>query len=290
MKTSVPLEISGFPDVPALKARWAPIFLEPIHNSGERLTVAIVVKTGNQAQIRSVVRPDAMRMLYGSRAGGLRGLVELVVDSLDAHLKAHKTPSSWKAPVSGFHWGEFRPAASSSIEGIVAQAIQLCASLSSLTMVELAREADKIDTEQVTSRVVDRVRDVIRDRRVDLLPYFNQSGKLVEDGRPVRFGFLGKGVVAHFGQLRPVRIFNTQFSARARLWELSRAQQLLKPRSACLILQVPRKRDINFTAEELRATENAFGELVEEAQDDKLSVLQIHDENEGADEIIKLAA
>jgi len=57
-----------------------------------------------------------------------------------------------------------------------------------------------------------------------------------------------------------------------------------------LILQLPRKGDINFTAEELRTTENAFEELVEEAQDEKLSVLQIHDEHEGADEIIKLAA
>src|SRR5258708_195739 len=186
-----------------------------------------------------------MRMLYGSRAGGLRGLVELVVDSLDAHLKSHKSPSSWKSPVSGFHWGEFRPAASSSIEGIVAQAIQRCASLSSLTMVELAREAKKIDSEQITARLVDRVRDAIKENRVDLLPYFNQSRNLVEDGRPVRFGFLGKGVVAHFGQLRPVRIFETQFSARARLWELSIAQQLLQPRSARLILHVPRREDIN---------------------------------------------
>ncbi len=230
-------------------------------------------------------------MLYGSRAGGLRGLVELVVDSLDAHLKSHKTPSSWKPPVSGFHWGEFRPAASSSVEGIVAQAIQLCASLSSLTMVELAREANKIDTEQVASRLVDRVRDAIKERqRIDLLSYFNQSGKLVEDGRPVIFGFLGKGVVAHFGQLRPVRIFETQFRARARLWELSRAQQLLEPRSASLILQLPRKEDINFTAEELRTTHNAFDELAEEAERDKLSVLEIHDEKEGADQIIRLAA
>ena len=180
--------------------------------------------------------------------------------------------------------------ASSSIEGIVAQAIQRCASLSSLTMVELTRAANKIDAEQVTSRLVDRVRDVIKERRIDLLSYFNQSGKLVEDGRPVRFGFLGKGVVAHFGQLRPARIFDTQFSARARLWELSRAQQLLEPRAACLILQVPRKEDINFTPDELRTTQNAFDELSEEAQHDKLSVLQIHDEKEGADQIIKLAA
>lgn len=69
-----------------------------------------------------------------------------------------------------------------------------------------------------------------------------------------------------------------------------RARQHIDPRSACLILQLPRNEDINFTAEEIRTTQKAFDELAEEAQDDKLSVLPIHDEREGAEQIIRLAA
>jgi hypothetical protein len=281
----------GFPLPPTLKARWAPLFFEPIRGSGERLTVAIIIKSGTEAQIRSVLRSDAIRMLYGRHSAGIRGLVELTVDSLSVHLKKNKTPATWAAPVSGFFPGDFRNAVSSSIDGIVAQAIQRCASLSSLNMFDITQEAAKAENEQAAVRLVDRVKDVVSKRKLELVPYFNQAGKLVDEGRPIRFGFLGKGVVAHFQQLRPIRIFESQFNARARLWELSRAHHLLESSSsACLILQLPRVHDINFSPEELRATESAFEELVEEAKSESLSISRIHDEQEGADEIIKLAA
>lgn len=284
------VDARGFPELPGLKAKWAPLYLEPILDSGERLTVAIIVKSGSQAQIRSVLRPEAMRMLYGKHAGGLRGLVELTVDSLDAHLKENKTPASWKPPVTGFHQGEFRDAMSFSMDGIVSQAIQRCASLSSLQLLEIVQEATRTEQEQVTGRLVDRVRDAVSKIDIDLVRFFNQTGKLVEDGKPIRFGFLGKGVVAHFGQLRPARLTDTQFNARARLWELSRAQQQIDLVSGCLILQIPRKNDINFSSEEIKSAQNAYDELVEEAKSDELSVIKIHDEHDGAGELVKLAA
>lgn len=275
-----------FPAVPVFRARWTPVYLEPIQGSGERLTVAIVVTTGERAEIRPVVRPDVLKAIFGAKAKGIRGIVELAVDSLSGYLKASGSIAGWRSPISGIHLGQDREAASDDVEGIIRQAIQSAASLSVLDPLSQDSSDDEESQIQVANRKwADQIRDEIGKRRLELLPYFNRPGKFFENGEPVRFGFLGQGLVAQFGVLRPASIQPSVRDARARLWELSRARRLAEVRNVGLILYVP-----TMPAESPDTMVRNANELTLEAEEGKVGLYRVESTAAGADQIMRLAA
>lgn len=291
MPTTVRLDADGFPELPDVRANWCPMYLEPILDSGERITVAIVMKSQAGVHIQSVLRPAAVRALYGAKAAGIRGLTELSVDSLKAHLEAGKSPASWRPPLTGIHIGKWRDALATSLEMVISQAIRQTASLSSIEMagLVLSKQAERAH-EAVRGRWVDVVREEVAKTNVDLLPFFDKEGKLVDEGQPVRFGFLGRNVVAHFGLLRPRRLAESYKDARGRLWELHKARDRADFRHAGLVLYLPRSDDPNLEDRELEGANAAFEELKLEATDDRVTVHPVHTALEAAQQIIELAA
>ena len=288
---TVRLDSEGFPELPGVGASWCPMYLEPILHSGERITFAIVMKSKKGVHIQSVLRPAAVRTLYGVKAAGIRGITEMSVDSLKAHIESGKSPTSWNPPLTGIHVGKWRDALALSDELVISQAIQQTASLSSMEMAGfvVSKQAERAH-EAVKGRWIDAVKEEVAKKNVDLLRYFEQDGTLVDAGQPVRFGFVGKRVVAHFGLLRPRRLAESYKDARGRLWELRKARDRAEFRYAGLILHLPREDDPNFDGRELEGAIAAFDELKLEGTDDKVTVFPVHSSPEAADQILKLAA
>ena len=127
------------------------------------------------------------------------------------------------------------------------------------------------------------------EKRLDLVPYFNQDAKLIDNGVPVKFGFLGQGVVAHFGLLRPSDIGRSYKDARGRLWELQKAKERANFGIASLILQLPRSTDLFFDDKQLEASNAALYELRTEAADEEVSVMDVHTPEQAAYALIELA-
>lgn len=276
-----------FPPLPAFHAVWTPVYLEPIHGSGERLTVAIIVSTEHRAEIRPVIRPEVLRALYGAKAKGIRGIVELAVDSLSEHVRAFHSLDSWASPISGIHLGKPREASSNDVDGVMRQAIQSAASLSALEPLSNDQLDDESLVQVANKKWADQVRDEIKTKRLALLPYFNRSGKFFENGELVRFGFLGHGVVAQFGVLRPSSMQPSVRDARARLWELGRARRIADVRHVGLILYVPPS---GYGEKDQETVGRNAKELTLEAEEGNVGLHPVQSTVQGAEELMRLAA
>jgi len=90
-----------------------------------------------------------------------------------------------------------------SLKDVLSQAVQQTASLSWVDIaVSTPSQEEQIAHDIVKLRWLDAVKDMVAGRNIELLPFFDQEGILVENGQPVKFGFLGRSVVAHFGVMR----------------------------------------------------------------------------------------
>ena len=280
---------SDFPPVPEIRGEWRPIYLEPIYSSGERFTVAIVVTVRNKAIIKSVIRPEVLRGLYGAKAPNMKGLVELCVESFSAHLNAQQSPKSWTPPITGVTFGEEREAAADSIDGILEQAIQWSASLSSLEQSTLDVEISENERKGST-KLAEQIRDVVASTRIDLVPYFNKSVKFYSEGEPVRFGFLGVSSAAHFGSIRHRNLASYIKDARGRLWELGKAKKTVELSRTGLILHIPERREGTLTDKQLQSLASAANELFLEAAEADIQLEEIEDIEAGARKVLALAA
>jgi hypothetical protein len=288
---TIEFDADGFPKPPEYRAMWCPIYMEPIAQSGERITVAIVVKSKTELHIQSIIRPPAIRALYGIKAAGVRGITELAVDSLKAHIEKGGAPSSWHPPLTGVFVGEWREAAGLSLRDVLSQAVQRSASLSWVDLAVTAPGRDEqVAHDVVKLRWIDAVKDVVANSRIELLPFFEQDGILVDNGQPVRFGFLGRAVVAHFGVMRPRKLAMSYKDARGRLWELRLAQKRSEFKHAGLILHLPGPDDPNFDSSELAAANDALSELDQEAREDSVTVRPVHTSAQAAEELVNMAA
>lgn len=281
---------NAFPELPKYKATWRPLYWEPIHASGERITFAILIKHANGVHIQSVLRPSAMRALYGKKSAGVRGFTELIADSLRAHLEARRSPNRWNPPISGMHFGAWREAVSDSLEGILDQAVHQVSSLSWEEVVPtLGKEKDSSPQETGRKNLISQIKDVVIEKRIDLVPYFDREARLIDNGIPVRFGFLSDRIVAHFGLLRPSEIGRSYKDARGRLWELQKAKERAHFSAASLILQMPSKDDLFFDDKQLEASDAALYELRTEAADEDVLVMNVHTPTQAADALIGIA-
>lgn len=113
-----------FPQNPPVVAEWQPIFLEPIINSGEKITVLILIKDNqNKFTVNRVVDESVLRFLYGKSFNQIAGLIEYLEKTITG-------PSDWDVPFDGVHPGPWRTATDFSHEGILQQALAQSSSLS----------------------------------------------------------------------------------------------------------------------------------------------------------------
>jgi hypothetical protein len=282
--------VKRFPQVPGFRASWNAVYLEPILGSGERITVAIVIRAEHRAEIHPVIRPAVLRALYGEKAKGIRGIVELAIDNLTDFLATALPLEQWNSPISGILLGEPREAASSDLAGVLRQAIQSASSLSIVGSDDREYGEDEYEIQRIAGKWANQVKEQVQKRRVELLPYFNRIGKFYSDGEPVKFGFLGCGVVAQFGVLRPSKVQPSVREARARLWELNRARQMTDIKNVSLILQILSPSDRSYSDREHEVSLRNTTELKREADEGNVGLLSVHTSLEGAEHLIRLAA
>lgn len=125
--------MASFPSVPTCFGEWMAIYLEPMVNSGERITIAIAAKTfeGEYAVHRALTEPQ-LRCLYGSKADDINSLIAIITNSLSIHLGKSSDMQAWLPPFTGVEFGSIHQAADESLNGILSQGLERCASLSQL--------------------------------------------------------------------------------------------------------------------------------------------------------------
>lgn len=277
----------NFPPLPDYTADWYALRFEPMRGTGEAFTCAILVKDDGGADVRMVVRDDILNALFGQHANHITQMIELAMESLRDFAAEHD-PADWAPPLTGFWLSERRHGASAGErDGIYRQAIRLSATFAQLDYAP--QEDDEQPALEAARTFIGRVRDLVRERRSDLDPYFQKQARIITNGSLVQFGFLMPRRAAHFEVLRPSTLSTSVRFARGKLYELKKARALVPLERAALIVGIPHRDDLGFSPRQHAAIARELSELQAEAREDDTDVLQSVSAEEAAYHVMDLA-
>lgn len=118
------------PSLPRFQASWRPIQIEPIPNSGERITIAIAAVGADGTR---VVEPafDAkqLKCLYGTRWTAFRSVISRITSDLQDFLDTHGDLAEWEPGFEIVVDTPVRQGAADDMIGILDQAVLASASL-----------------------------------------------------------------------------------------------------------------------------------------------------------------
>jgi len=256
---------------------WRPLFWEPVSGTGERLLVGVVHGYNGQSGAVRMLRDETLDCLFGKRSGGARKLIEHGLEILSQ-------------PLMGIYPGELRTTAARSLQELLRTAALLHSSLANLDKLDELEQIDAPLQDEVNQRFSTEVKEITLARRPDLQKYFGQSAELVEGGQRVKFGFCSPRVVTHFNVLYPIRPSASLRDARARLFELQAACKLANIRLGALIGAVARDDDATLSEKQRQQLREARLEIENEAKATGLVYYPVTTAQQGADQVIQLAA
>jgi hypothetical protein len=204
------------------KANWAPIYIEPIVGSGERICTAVLAGDDSGFIVVPVPSLDRLSSLYGTQAQALSFANDLALNAIRDWISTRGLAAieTWSSPVEGVILGALRRGAGESLEDVARTGLLQCASL-----VEKLAEEDETSeasarTEVSTRRLEKLVREAVVAARPELHKRFDQQFRVNERARPTRIGFTGNRLVANFGMLVPGQLAILVNNAKAKLWDL----------------------------------------------------------------------
>lgn len=129
--TAQHLDLEDLKGFPSFEARWAPVYLEPIVQSGERLTIGVVGRANNEVEGRLTVTDQALRCLYGEAAPGIRNLIELALKRALKYAERDFDPE-FRSGIHGVVLGHARSGFGDNLIDVIEQGIALTSSLSTV--------------------------------------------------------------------------------------------------------------------------------------------------------------
>ncbi len=118
------------------RASWAPILLEPILGSGERVAVAVVGCNANgDREFLPLVNPKTAGVCFRNQADYVKDVVALTIESCKSALDSGVALSDWEPPLEGVFLGAIQDVEASSL----AELLHLVAPLASFLYREPSR-------------------------------------------------------------------------------------------------------------------------------------------------------
>lgn len=287
--TGVKLTSSDFPSFKeSVRARWAPLLLEPISGSLERLVVGVAVVGANGFHLEQANAADRLKCLYPNASDGIAWAINVACDCLREELSrfGENSLSEIQPAVSSFHIGEWREGEGESLAAIGENYMR---ALSSLYRANIAAGEIDLDyansiIEEVGGSVLDRlpvlVLDYVSEVHAGLVPFFNQQ---IRKGRrrrrmgqnfDVMIDFAGSRLVANFGTLRASALTSSIDNIKHRLWDLKVDRDGDKGsigyRQHEMIVQVPSNNDPQVSKRQAANISEALQALEEQADQEEL--------------------
>ena len=215
-----------FPPMPDCRGEWVPIYMEPVMGSGEKITIAIAADSNNGAKVVRALHEDVISCLYGHKNEHFLSQVEWIVDSFESHLRAGGRLSNWQPPLSGFVPGNSREAASSTIDGIIKQGMQMTASLNRLALTAEHEEDDEPKT--VSDEFAKKIKEGVISEYPHLEHFFNKKVKKVY-GKDLTttYNLITQSYAANFKSIQPTSIQQGMNAAKVKIYDLHALKQTL---------------------------------------------------------------
>ncbi|WP_139851440.1 hypothetical protein [Acinetobacter pullicarnis] len=267
-----------FPPAPNFYAEWKSIYFEPIPNSGEKITILIVIKTNDKKiNVFDALHPTVIDSLYGSKSSSFQGLIKLI--------KSNILKNDGYSNIDGVSGSVWHSALSENLNGIIRQALYKSASLGSAALKSLFDDEDAgIENEQVDKRWSKRIKTAVLDLDSS---YENSFDLKIPVGRDIRIacGFHTSRYTAKFN----VCTSQTIIRMKSNLVDL----QILDTNNISsrydLILQMPTDEDLQVTPKVLaRMKENVEMLKREISSKSNINIFTCNNEIEGAGRIFEM--
>jgi len=304
------LDHSAFPAIEkSVRAVWAPVLLEPIAGSYERLVIGVAAVNAEGFHVELANALGRLDCLYGDDAAAAVTAVRIAGECL-RHDLAQRSIDALREPetaVSGILVGECREAEGFSLQQVAASWMAALSSLYDATLQhdmlaaaplrELATISDGLGT---GDRLPFMVCDYVRTQKQSFSQYFSRD---LQEGRARRakgashqivIDFAGPKLVANFGTLRAGNLTASVHLIKRRLWDLkverdkethdafSRAHELL--------LHRPAKDDPQVTERQQANISEALESLETQADQEELRLLALESVSAIGQRILKYDA
>lgn len=251
--------------------------------------VGAIVAFDGKLSAHRIIRTDVLDSLYGKCSAKPLALIDYGLNDLKTIAEHRGLAALENERSMGLSCLRPRHTEPESIDDALRTAATMFSSLANLDLVDDTEDNDSpSQEEQVRHWTVD-VRETVIVRRPEFARAFNKAVKFYPDGEPVRFGFINDRAVIHFGVLRPVQQPSSLRDARARLWELARAQEAAGRPHAALLLAVPRLDDPLLGDRQKSAVHRNQREIEREADAVSIRLHAVNSAAEGASKVIQLA-
>lgn len=124
-------DFSDFPALPSYEAQWAAVYMEPIVQSGERLTIGVVAFDGKEAGGQLAISRKALECLYGDSAGGLESMMNMALERAMRFARGGFR-GEFSSGMHGVSLGKKRVAIGDGLQDVIDQGISLTSSLSTI--------------------------------------------------------------------------------------------------------------------------------------------------------------
>lgn len=306
MTDIIGLTIADFPVPPAeVRAKWAPVYLEPIMGSGERLTIGLAVVGDSGFIVLTANKISRFECLYESAGAGVVFLAETSLEALrldiaERGLEALTTP---RPAIVGLHLGQIRDGAGVSLEAIAEAWLPGLSSLASQTenllmaTSTLSAKAGRFNDPN-QDRLPTMVAKVVVASRPGLADFFRPEirpdahmRKQVKSHK-VNIDFSGTRIVANFCTFFGTSAFKAANDIKTRLWDLkvdrdSTGELPGFHRVHELLVYRPANDDPNFSEKQLANVSEALDELKQQADQEEISLFQLISVEAMADRILQ---
>ncbi len=164
----------------------------------------------------------------------------------------------------------------------------LHSSLANISSVDEAGE-DCESGEAGNLRFATQVKKIVLERARRLEKNFNCPVRLLDQGDDVRFGFMSRKVLLHFSLLNPVNQTASVKNARAKLWELERAQELTNVPMAGIIMGNPGLENPTLSEKQRNALQRNLDALEREADSVTLRLWPVSSAEAAANTLLEVA-
>lgn len=281
-----------FPKLPGYEFTWRSLQLEPVPFSGERITLAVLVKGWDKSLIiAKLVNNEKLRRFFGPEfTNRIVDSLSLCMYSAETFYKNKDLSATWNPPLEGFFLGKQGSSLAENIEDAVFRAAVSCSSFSVSTQLEKSTAKNKNELSAPESWRKNILK-AVTSQRADYADYFEISVSIRGMGVPITYGFLSKNYAAQFDAVHEANRIQQGFvRAQSKLWQLDRLRDegtLFKPQTCELLLNVPSlsREESNFAT-----FQDFVEELRYEASKRELSVFASGSSVDAAKHVIKLAA
>lgn len=276
-------DLAGFPELPTYEAEWAAVYMEPIVQSGERLTIGVVAHDGKETGGQLAISRKALECLYGDSAPGLERMMAMALERAMRFAKGGFR-GQFSSGIHGVTLGKKRVGIGENLQDIIDQGISLTSSLSTIHAEEDARgDHDRSMYWQRFKKAMEKVDPALVD-------YFGQSVDVQVKGSVISLpcDYFSSRIAANICSVsagyRQSNLFDVASSRILRLEQLKEHDGLVEHhQQPTMMLVVPTEQHL---AELKPANRQSFSErllLLQDMADKKqFPLVTIHTPLEGA--------